>query len=209
MIGALLVFSAGLGFSQERRGRQAVALLRSQLSAVARVRRDGRWQLVPTTEVVADDAVHVRAGDLVPADVRLSDGMVSLHQSQLTGESLPVEAGPGEEAFAGWRVARGEASGLVTAAAAQTRFGKTAQLVQLARTPQRMERFIVAAAKYLSALDALLIAVVMAAAVIPGHLLESTLLFALRLLVESQPSASMASKERRGPADASLPAALA
>jgi H+-transporting ATPase len=171
------------------RGKKAVALLRSQLSAVARVRRDGQWQLVPTTEVVADDVVHVRAGDLVPADVRLSDGMVSLDQSQLTGESLPVESGPGEEAFAGSRVVRGEASGLVTATATRTRFGKTAQLVQLARAPQRMERFIVGTAKYLFALDALLIAVVVAAAVIRGTSSTSTLLFALMLLVAAVPVA--------------------
>lgn len=43
VIGALLVFSAGLGFYQERRGKQAVALLRSQLTVTARVRRDGAW----------------------------------------------------------------------------------------------------------------------------------------------------------------------
>lgn len=75
----------------------------------------------------------------------------------------------------------------MTARAARTRFGKTAQLVQLARAPRRMERFIVGTAKYLFALDALLIAVVVAAAVIRGTSLTSTLMFALMLLVAAVP----------------------
>jgi H+-transporting ATPase len=189
VIGALLLLSAGLGFTQERRGRRAVALLRSQLSVLARVRRDGRWQLAPAAELVPGDVVHVRAGDLVPADVDLREGAVSLDQSQLTGESLPAEAGPGAQAFAGSRVARGEASGVVTATADRTRFGRTAQLVQLARAPQRMERFIVATAKYLFALDAVLVAVVLAASVIRGASWSGTLLFALMLLVAAVPVA--------------------
>lgn len=43
VIAAMLAFSAGLGFYQGRRGKQAVALLRSQLTVTARVRRDGAW----------------------------------------------------------------------------------------------------------------------------------------------------------------------
>jgi H+-transporting ATPase len=111
VIGALLVFSAGLGFFQEGRGRKAVALLRSQLSVSARVRRDGQWQVVPAADLVPGDLVHLRAGDIIPADVRLADGVVSLDPSQLTGESLPVEAGRGAAAYAGSRVARGETRG--------------------------------------------------------------------------------------------------
>jgi len=129
VIGALLVFSAGLGFYQERRGKKAVALLRSQLTVSARVRRDGQWQLLPAAALVPGDLVHLRAGDVVPADLHLADGVVSLDQSQLTGESLPVDAAAGAGAYARSPVRRGEASGVVTATAGHTRFGKTAQLV--------------------------------------------------------------------------------
>jgi len=128
VIGAMLVFSAGLGFYQERRGKRAVALLRSQLPVSARVRRDGQWQVVPAAALVPDDVVHLRVGDIVPADVRLVEGAVSVDQSQLTGESLPVEASEGAAAYAGFQVTRGEASGVVTATAGRTQFGKTAQL---------------------------------------------------------------------------------
>jgi len=188
-IGALLVFSAGLGFYQERRGKQAVALLRSQVTVNARVRRDGRWQVVPAAGLVPDDLVHLRVGDIVPADVRISDGVVSLNQSQLTGESMPVEAQPGMFAYAASRVSRGEASGVVTATANRTHFGKTAQLVQLARAPRRLQLLTVDLAKYLFALDAVLIAVVVIGLVIRGDSLFDALPFILMLLVASVPIA--------------------
>ncbi len=187
VIAALLVFSAGLGFYQERRGKKAVALLRSQLSVSARARRDGAWQTIPAAQLVPDDVVYLRAGDVVPADVALADGVVSLDQSQLTGESLPVEARAGDSAYAGSQVARGEATGVVTATAGRTKLGKTAQLVQLARAPKRLQLLTVSIAKYLLALDAVLIAIVIAAAVWKGTSLSNTLPFALMLLVASVP----------------------
>ena len=187
VIAALLVFSAGLGFYQERRGKKAVALLRSQLSVSARARRDGAWQTIPAAQLVPDDVVYLRAGDVVPADVALADGVVSLDQSQLTGESLPVEARAGDSAYAGSQVARGEATGVVTATAGRTKLGKTAQLVQLARAPKRLQLLTVSIAKYLVTLDAVLIAIVIAAAVWKGTTLSNTLPFALMLLVASVP----------------------
>jgi H+-transporting ATPase len=189
VIGAMLVFSAGLGFYQERRGKQALALLRSQLSVSARVRRDGQWQLIPAAELVPDDLVHLRVGDLVPADVRLSDGAIALDQSQVTGESLPTEAQPGAVAYAGSRVSRGEATGVVTATAGRTQFGKIAQLVQLARAPRRLQLLTVEIARYLLALDFVLIALVAVAAIIRGTSLSDTLPFILMLLVASVPVA--------------------
>jgi len=187
VIAALLVFSAGLGFYQERRGKNAVALLRSQLTVSARVRRDGSWQVAPATQLVPDDLVHLRIGDIVPADVQLIDGVVSLDQSQLTGESLPVEAGAGAAAYTGSQVVRGEASGIVTATAGRTQFGKTAQLVQLARAPKRLQLLTVSIAKYLVVLDVVLIAIVVVAAFVKGTTLAVTLPFTLMLLVASVP----------------------
>ena len=187
VIGGMLMFSAGLGFYQERRGKRAVALLRSQLTVSARVRRDGAWQSLAAAQLVPDDFVYLRAGDVVPADVALSDGVLSLDQSQLTGESLPVEAREGVTAYAGSQVARGEASGRVIATAGRTQFGKTAQLVQLARAPKRLQLLTVSIAKYLLALDVVLIAIVIVAAIWKGTTLSNTLPFALMLLVASVP----------------------
>ncbi|EQD67004.1 ATPase, P-type, ATPase-associated region domain protein, partial [mine drainage metagenome] len=82
--------------------------------------RDGQWKVLAAEQVVPGDIVHVRAGDIVPADLALFDGAVSLDQAALTGESLPVDAGSGKPAWTGSIVRQGEASGTITATGART-----------------------------------------------------------------------------------------
>jgi H+-transporting ATPase len=134
VIAALLVFNAVLGFLQENRASNALALLRRRLTVQARVLRDGRWQLLPARQLVPGDVIHLRMGDLTPSDVRVDSGSILLDQSALTGESAPVEIETGGTARAGTVVQHGEASGKVTTTGARTSFGKTAELVRLAHT---------------------------------------------------------------------------
>jgi len=189
VITGLLAFQAAMGFYQERRAKRAVSLLRQRLSVTARVQRDGLWQTLPAAELVPDDVAHLRVGDIVPADMSLTDGAISVDQSQLTGESLPVEASPGHMVYSGSLVSRGEATGVVTATGKSTYFGKTAELVQLARAPARLQGLTVEIAKYLLILDTALILIVVAAAVIRGTSLWDTVPFVLMLLVASVPVA--------------------
>lgn len=67
IIGFLLVFNAGLGFVQENRAQNSLALLRQRLPVKARVLREGQWQLLPAEDLVPGDFVHVRMGDIMPA----------------------------------------------------------------------------------------------------------------------------------------------
>ena len=78
IIAALLVFNAVVSFRQEGRANKALALLRKRLNVQARVLRDGHWGLLPARELVPGYVVHLRMGDLVPADVTLVDGQVQL-----------------------------------------------------------------------------------------------------------------------------------
>jgi H+-transporting ATPase len=114
IVGAVLVFNAGLGFVQQQRAAAALALLRHRLAVNARVCRDGAWQLLPAAELVDGDVVHVRLGDVAPADLRVGSGDVLVDQSSLTGESVPVERGRDDTVFAGSIIARGEATAVVT-----------------------------------------------------------------------------------------------
>jgi H+-transporting ATPase len=189
VIGALLVVNALMGFAQEKRAKGALALLRQRLTINARVRRDDRWQVLPAEEIVPDDVVHLRVGDIVPADIRVTEGDASVDQSQLTGESLPVEHRAGSTVYAGSLVRRGEATGVVSATGTRTYFGKTAELVRTAEAPARAETLIVGIAKYLAALDILLAVAVVAAVVIRGTPLIDSLPFVLMLLVASIPHA--------------------
>ena len=132
IIGALLVFNTALGFFHESRAQATIAALKSRLALNASVLRDGEWITLPAAELVPGDIVKVSLGTVVAADVRIRQGSILLDQSMLTGESLPVEAGPGAETYAGALVRRGEAVAAVLATGARTKFGRTAELVRTA-----------------------------------------------------------------------------
>lgn len=189
VIAALLAFNASVAFAQEQRAKDALALLRKRLHVRARVLRDGRWQQIPAEQLVPGDLVHLRAGDLVPADLVLFDGAVALDQAALTGESLPVDAGPGKPAYTGAVVRQGEASGQVVATGARTFFGRTAELVRTASAPSHMQRTIFAIVERLVIFDALLVALVVAFALWHHLPPADTAIFALMLLVASVPVA--------------------
>jgi len=189
IIGLLLIFNAGLGLAQENRAQNALALLRKRLPVQARVRRGGQWQAVAAEEIVPGDFVHVRMGDLMPADVRITDGQILLDQSTLTGESLPVDAGPDQTAFAGSVVIRGESSGEVIATGGRTFFGKTAELVRTAKTVSHLQTIIFAIVKYLVMLDGVLVLILLVYSWFAHLPMVEMLPFALILLVASVPVA--------------------
>jgi H+-transporting ATPase len=189
IIAVLLVLNAVLAFTQEHRAQRALALLRERLTVVARVRRDRQWTQLRAEDVVPGDVLHVRVGDIVPADVRLSDGEVLLDNSSLTGESAPVEAHAGDAAYCGAVVRRGEATGSVTATGGKSYFGKTAELVALAKSESHLETLIVGIVKYLVVLDAGLALVVLLVALHRSMPLVDILPFVLMLLVASVPVA--------------------
>ena len=188
-IAALLVFNAVVSFAQEHRAQRALGLLRQRLSVQTRVRRDGRWRLLSAQEIVPGDAIHLRVGDLVPADARLADGQLLVDQSALTGESLPKDLTAPDTAYAGAVVKRGEATAEVVATGARTYFGKTAELVRTAQSPSHLEGLIFRIVKRLVALDLVLVVVVVIYALIAAAPVAEILPFALMLLVASVPVA--------------------
>lgn len=189
VIAALLVVNALMGFAQEKRAKGALALLRQRLTVNARTRRDGQWRTLPAADIVPDDLVHLRVGDIVPADIRVTEGNVSLDQSQLTGESFPVEHGAGSTIYAGSPVRRGEATGVVTATGTGTYFGETAELVRKAEPPRRLEALVVEVAKYLGVLVLILAVAAFATMIIRGAPISEMLPFGMMLLVTSVPVA--------------------
>jgi H+-transporting ATPase len=189
VIGALVVFNAIMSTLQESRAQNALALLRKRLTVNARVLRDGSWRTIPSVELVPGDVVYLRMGDLIPADISLISGQIQLDQSTLTGESLPVEAENGASAYAGTTVQRGEATGRVALTGIHTRFGKTAELVRVAKTTGQLERIVFSIARNLVILDAILVVVVLIYAILSGLPMSDLLPFALILLVASVPVA--------------------
>ena len=142
VIAGLLVFNAALAYFQEGRAQATLKALKSRLALNASVERDGVWKTVPAAELVRGDLVKLSLGGVVAADVHLIEGSVLLDQSMLTGESLPIEAGPGVDTYAGALVRRGEATAEVTATGVHTKFGRTAELVRTAHVVSSQQKAV-------------------------------------------------------------------
>lgn len=158
IIAVLLIFNAALSFFQESHAKATLDALKSRLALTAFVRRDGEWKKVPAADLVVDDIVKLSLGGVVPADVHLVEGTVLLDQSMLTGESVPSEAGPGVETYAGALVRRGEASAKVTAIGTRTKFGRTAELVRTAHVVSTQQKVVFRVVRNLAIFNSVVIA---------------------------------------------------
>lgn len=148
----IVLFAVLLGFVQEYRAERAIEALRRLAAPNATVLRDGIEQAVPARDLVPGDVVLLRAGDRVPADLRLIEAVnLQIEEAALTGESLPVEKSaevsvPPEApvaerrnmVYAGTSVSYGRGRGIVVATGMQTEFGAIAamlQTIETGRTP--------------------------------------------------------------------------
>ena len=142
VIAVLLIFNAALSFFQESRAKATLNALKSRLALTASARRDGTWSNIPAANLVVGDIVKLSLGGVVPADVHVLEGSVLIDQSMLTGESVPIEAGPGLQSYAGALVRRGEAVAAVTGTGTRTKFGQTAELVRTASVTSTQQKIV-------------------------------------------------------------------
>ncbi|AWR96699.1 plasma-membrane proton-efflux P-type ATPase [Acidianus sulfidivorans JP7] len=185
----LLVFNSIVSFIQERRAENAVELLKQKLNVKTRVKRDGKWKIIEARLLVPGDIVHIRLGDIVPADVKIIDGEALIDQSALTGESIPVEKKKQNIIYSGSIVKRGEVTGVVIATGEKTYFGKTTQLVQTAKAESHLEKLIFNIVKYLIILDVALVIALFIFSLLVGVKISTVLPFSLIVLIASVPVA--------------------
>jgi H+-transporting ATPase len=187
---ALLVMNALVGFWEEYQADTTITALKSRLALSARVRRDGAWVSIPAREVVPGDLVHLRIGEIVPADARLLQGdPLEVDQSTLTGESLPVTRQAGEQVYSGSVIKRGEIDALVYATGSHTYFGTAAHLVETAHTTSHFQRAVLKIGDYLILLALALVILILLVALFRGDNMVTTLQFALVLTVAAIPVA--------------------
>jgi plasma-membrane proton-efflux P-type ATPase len=189
VVGALLIINAVLSFMQESRAAGVVAALRKRLQVNARVRRDSNWQVLPARELVPGDIVRVRPGDIIPADLKLLTGALSVDQSALTGESKDADKKPGEVLSSGSVVRRGEGNGVVMLTGAKTYFGRTTQLVQEARPKLHIEAVVAKIVRWLFVIVGVLLGVVIVLSLIRGSPLLEMVSLMLVLLMSAVPVA--------------------
>jgi Cd2+/Zn2+-exporting ATPase len=144
--GAILLFLFSLGKALEHyamgRTRRAVRALMELSPEDAVVVRDGREERVPVGELVVGDLVLVRPGERIPADGLIAGGESAIDQAAITGESMPVVKGPGEDVFAGTINGHGALQLTVTRLAHESTLAKIIKIVQEAQADKsRTQRF--------------------------------------------------------------------
>lgn len=189
IVAALLIVNAVLSYLQEQRASAVVNALRDKLQVDARVLRDGQWSTLHARLLVPGDVVRLRAGDYAPADIHVRHGSLSVDQSALTGESQLLESGPQETVYAGSVVKRGEATGVVVLTGAATYFGRTVELVQVARPRLHIEDVVARLVRSLLVIVGVLLALTIVVVLARGERLVGLLPLLLVLLMGAVPVA--------------------
>ncbi|MDD5439711.1 MAG: plasma-membrane proton-efflux P-type ATPase, partial [Candidatus Omnitrophica bacterium] len=149
IIFVLLTMNAVIGHLHSRGSQKAIELLKKKLAIDAKVLRDGQWVMRKAIELVPGDIFVVKLGDIVPADAKIINGEISVDESALTGESLPKDAHQSDIIYSSSVVKRGKARCLIINTGADTFFGKTAELVKIAKPKSHQEEVMMAVVKYM------------------------------------------------------------
>ncbi|MEH1016884.1 cation-transporting P-type ATPase [Micromonospora sp. CPCC 206060] len=178
-----------IGVAQEIRADRAIAALDGLAAPTARVVRDGADLVVPAADLVRDDLVRVEAGDVVPADLLLTDtSRLQLDESALTGESVPVARDTGDEAAAGTVVTTGRGTGTVLRTGADSALGRITALVGSTRPgPTPLQRRLSGLGRVLGLAAVTLSALVFTIGVLGGQPVVEMAVTAVSLVVAAVP----------------------
>ena len=204
VIAIIVLFAVLLGFVQEYRAERALEALKQLAAPLAHVIRDGVERSLAAREVVPGDVVALRAGDRVPADIRVSAAMnLAIDEAALTGESAPTDKSPAEledpklgiadrrnMAYAGTVVTYGRGQGISVATGMSTEFGRISRLVQTVeagRTP--LQQNLDAMGRTLGKAALVVVAMIVALGLWRGLPLLDMLMFGIALAVAVVPEA--------------------
>ena len=124
------------------RSRQALQQLVALQPATAWLLRDGLELQVPVAEIAVGDVVVVRPGERIAVDGRVIEGQAPVDQASITGESVPVEKGPGDAVFAATVAQAGFLKVEATKVGADTTLARIVRLVEEAEAQKApVQRF--------------------------------------------------------------------
>jgi H+-transporting ATPase len=189
LIGGLMLFNAIIGFIQESKAAKTVQALKQSLQVLVRVLRNTKWQQVLASQLVPGDIIRVRTGDFMTADAKIINGEAGADQSALTGESMLISKKEGDMLFSGSVIKNGECNAVVTATGVNTFFGKTIQLVQMAKPRLHMEEVVANIVKILFSIVLVFVGLTIAVSLMRGETIISMLPLVLILLVTAVPVA--------------------
>ena len=187
---ALILMGRWLEARAKKRTGEAIKALMGLQAKTARVIRDGVEQDVPIEQVVAGDLVRVRPGEKVPVDGVVTEGRSALDESMLTGESLPVEKGPGDTVIGATLNKTGSFVFRATKVGAETTLAQIVKLVEEAQGSKApMQRLADTISSYFVPVVLVLAALTFGAWLIFGPSLTFALTAAIAVLVIACPCA--------------------
>ena len=193
IIVVMLFINAFVDFYQESKALNAISVLKKKLAPKALVLRDGVFKQVLAKELVPDDIIKLKIGDIVPADVKLVGGsdFLQVDMSALTGESLPVDKKIYEEVYANAIVKQGEMLAKVTKTGINTYFGKTVGLVAKAQNEEKshFQKMVLKVGNFLIITTLIVIAIIIGIALYRGENFFDILIFSLVLTISAIPVA--------------------
>jgi H+-transporting ATPase len=186
----MLLINGGVGYWHESKASNAIEALKEKLAPECIVLRNGNRKKIVSRELVPGDIVIMKMGNIVPADVRLlKDENISIDESSLKGESLPVDKSGGEVAYSGTTVKRGEARAIVIATGNDTKFARTVELVESAEEKSHFQKAVLRIGYFLIGITAVLVSGIIVAGIIRDDKLMDVLLFALVVTIAGIPQA--------------------
>jgi Cd2+/Zn2+-exporting ATPase len=134
MVMALYAIAEAIEGRAVDRARNAIqGLLQLAPEVAAQRQADGRWASVPVASVVVGDTLRVRPGERVPMDGVVTEGLTSIDQAPVTGESIPVDKAAGDPVFAGTINQTGSFELRVTAPASNSTLARIIHAVEQAQ----------------------------------------------------------------------------
>lgn len=197
--GAILIFIFALSgaletYTMNKSHKEISALMDLQPEEALRV-TNGRSEIVPVSKLVVSDLILVKPGERIPSDGVITEGKTNIDQAAITGESVPVTKGVGEEVFAGTVNLRGSITIEITKPSSETLFQKIITLVQSAqseKSPSQLfiERF---EGTYVKVVLAIVVLMMFVPHFVLGWSWTETFYRAMILLVVASPCALVAS----------------
>ena len=148
VIFSLMTINAIIGFIHSRSSQKAIALLKQKLAIQTKVLRDENWTTQEASILVPGDIINIRGGDIIPADVKIIRGTLSVDESMLTGESFCTEKQTSDLLYSGSMAYRGEAHCIVLNTGSNTCFGKIISLVKNAKPTSHQEEVMISIVRY-------------------------------------------------------------
>ena len=200
MLVLVILISGIISFVQSERSNNAAQKLQKMISNRIDVIRNGSTVEIDIEEAVPGDVVKLASGDMIPGDVRFIETKdLFIDQSQLTGESNPVEkfSGRDEEGdditgldnigFMGSNIVSGSAKAVVLATGNQTYFGSMAKSLNTYQDKSSYEQNVSSISKLLISFMAVMVPVIFIANFITKHDWLGSLMFGITIAVGIMP----------------------